>query len=219
MTFKIDIFKKIQYFIDKNSSKRVNIIAISKNHPISSVETAIALGIRVFGENRVQEADKKFIISGLKNKFTDLRLHLTGPLQTNKVKKAIDIFDVFHTLDRESLAKEFSKYSEKIYKKTLFIQINTGKEIGKSGVVPEMANEFIKYCKNDLNLIIHGLMCIPPIDESPSPHFTLLKNLASKNNIKHLSMGMSGDYEDAILSGSTHVRVGTLLFGERKYEN
>ena len=147
--------------------------------------------------------------------FKEIELHLTGPLQTNKVKSALQVFDVFQTLDREKLANEFYKYKESLQQKSFFIQINTGKEINKSGVYAESADEFIKYCLYDLNLPIVGLMCIPPLLENPGPHFSILRRIAAKNNLKQLSMGMSRDYEEAILGGATHIRVGTALFGSR----
>ena len=144
-----------------------------------------------------------------------MELHLTGPLQTNKVKDAVKLFDVFHTLDREKLAKEFFKLGE-IKNKKFFIQVNTGKEKTKSGIYLEELNQFINYCKIDLSLNIIGLMCIPPINDDPKKHFALLADNAKKNNLPHLSMGMSADYLDAIKLNATYIRIGTALFGERK---
>ena len=219
MTFNIVNFQKINDFIEKNTVKPIkkpSIVCISKNHSVSSINTALKHGIRIFGENKVQEAISKF--STVKKNFRDLELHLTGPLQTNKVKQALNIFDFFHTLDREKLALAFIKYlprkSEKFSKK-FFIQINTGMENQKSGIFPNNATEFIKFCTNDLNLPVIGLMCIPPINEDPEPHFVLLRKLSIKNNLQFLSMGMSSDFKLAILNGSTHIRIGTLLFGTR----
>jgi pyridoxal phosphate enzyme (YggS family) len=211
--FDINNYREIEVFIQEKSKKAVKIISVSKNHPKSSVIQAIEAGITDFGENRVQEAQEKFL--NLKKDFKNIELHLTGPLQTNKVKQALDIFDVFQTLDREKLAKEFFKHSEKIINKVFFIQINTGKEINKSGIFPEDATEFIKYCISGLGLNIKGLMCIPPINDVPSEHFKFLKSISKKNNITKLSMGMSDDYEEAIECGATHIRVGTKLFGKR----
>ena len=205
-------YKEILDFINK-SKKNTKIVAISKNHPIESVKEALNYGIRIFGENRVQEAINKFMI--LKESFPEIDLHLTGPLQTNKVKLALSIFDTIQTLDREKLAIELSKYPSIIKNKLFFIQINTGKEINKSGVYPEYADDFFKYCKVDLMIPVVGIMCIPPFGENPTSHFEMIKNIAKKNYIKNLSMGMSADYKDGVLSGATHIRVGTKLFGQR----
>ena len=209
--FNIDTYNKISQKIE-NFGKKTKIIAVSKNHPKTAVEIAISHGIRLFGENRVQEAKAKFM--DLKKTHTDLELHLTGPLQTNKVKDAVKLFDVFHTLDREKLAKEFFKV-EGIENKKFFIQVNTGKEKTKSGIYLEELNQFINYCKIDLSINIIGLMCIPPINEDPKKHFSLLAEEAKKNNLPHLSMGMSADYMDAVELNASYIRIGTALFGER----
>ena len=145
-----------------------------------------------------------------------LELHLTGPLQSNKVKLAASLFDVFHTLDREKIAKELFKYSDLLKKKKIFIQVNTGDEDTKSGIKLNEIRDFSNFCIEELKLNIVGLMCIPPINEEPSMHFLLLQNIANRNNLPELSMGMSNDYEDAIKFGATSVRIGSLLFGERK---
>ena len=213
MTFNIAEYNKINSFIEKNSKETVKIIAVSKNHPISSIEKALSGGVRIFGENRVQEAINKFNI--IKTQYEDLELHLTGSLQTNKVKQALEIFDTFQTLDRVKLALEFSKYPNIIKNKFFFVQINTGAEINKSGISLGEANKFIKYCKFDLKINVVGLMCIPPVKENPTNHFNLLKKIAFENNLFHLSMGMSSDYKEGVLSGATYVRVGTKLFGSR----
>ena len=213
--FNIDNYNKISQKI-ADFGKKTNIIAVSKNHPKKAVEIAISHGVKIFGENRVQEAQAKF--KNLKENHIDLELHLTGPLQTNKVKDAVKLFDVFHTLDREKLAKQFSKIGG-LENKKFFIQVNTGKEKTKSGVYVEELSEFINYCKIDLLLNIVGLMCIPPIDDQPKNHFSLLANEAKKNNLPHLSMGMSADYMDAIELNASYIRIGTALFGERKNEN
>ena len=202
-----EILKKISIL-----GKKTKIIAISKNHSRHSVENAINHGIRVFGENRVQEAATKF--KDLKTKHSDIELHLTGPLQTNKVKEAVRLFDVFHTLDREKLAREFTKEGRQKNKK-FFIQVNTGKEENKSGIYPELLNGFIKYCITDLSINVIGLMCIPPIKDDPREHFTFLANEAKKNNLSELSMGMSSDYIKAVELNATYIRLGTVLFGER----
>ena len=192
--------------------KKTKIIAVSKNHPKKAVEM-LSHGVNIFGENRVQEAQAKFI--DLKKNCTDLELHLTGPLQTNKVKDAVKLFDIFHTLDREKLAKEFFKVGG-LENKKFFIQVNTGKEKTKSGVYLEDLNQFINYCKIDLSLNVIGLMCIPPINDQPKKHFSLLVDEAKKNNLPYLSMGMSADYMDAIELNASYIRIGTALFGERK---
>lgn len=217
MAFYIDKYKKIkekiENFATNNDVETINIIAVTKTQSISTVNEAYNSGIRDFGENKVQEADLKF--RDLRLKYSDIKLHMIGPLQTNKVKKAINIFDFFHSLDRESLALEFSKFSNKIVNKSFFVQINTGKEIQKSGIQPNQASEFINYCTNKLNLKIIGLMCLPPIDDNPKNHFKMLKQLSEKSNIKHLSMGMSADYNIAMECGATYVRIGSGFFGKR----
>ena len=217
MTFNSLNYQQILENMGKYGTKNVKIVAVSKNHSVESIKIAINSGIRVFGENRVQEAEKKF--SNLKSSYQDLELHLTGPLQTNKVKNAIKIFDLFQTLDREKLAKEFGKHAEIIKNKVFFIQVNIGKEKTKSGIFPEEADDFIKYCKQDLKLNITGLMCLPPIDKNPKIYFKKLNDIAKKNNLIHLSMGMSGDYIEGLKCGASYIRVGTLLFGNRNYEN
>ena len=161
----------------------------------------------------MQEALGKF--AKLKETNKDIELHLTGPLQTNKVKKALKIFDVFQTLDRERLALEFSKNVDLIKNKKFFIQVNTGTEESKSGVYLSDVNEFIKFCQKDLELNIVGLMCIPPIKDDPEEHFIALNQLAKKNKLFQLSMGMSSDYKEGVLHGATCVRIGTTLFGDR----
>ena len=210
--FNIQTYNEISRKIEL-LGKKTKIIAISKNHPKKAVELAISHGVMIFGENRVQEAKIKF--DYLKKQHPSLELHLTGPLQTNKVREAINLFDIFHTLDREKLAKEFVKVGS-IKNKKFFIQVNTGKEKTKSGIFLEELGEFINYCKLDLSLNIIGLMCIPPINDQPKKHFSLLVEEAKKNNLPHLSIGMSADYEDAIKLNASYIRIGTALFGERK---
>ena len=209
--FNIDIYNEISQKIE-NFGKKTNIIAVSKNHPKQAVEKALLHGVKIFGENRVQEAQTKF--KDLKKNHTDLELHLTGSLQTNKVKDAIKLFDIFHTLDREKLAREFVKVGG-LKDKKFFIQVNTGKEKSKSGVYLEHLREFVEYCKIGLSLNVIGLMCIPPIDDEPKKHFTILANEARKNNLFHLSIGMSADYVEAINFDASYIRIGTALFGER----
>ncbi len=172
-------------------------------------------GHRVFGENRVQEAVSKW--PDLRARFPDIELHLIGPLQTNKVAVAVQTFDVIETVDREKLARALAKEMEKTKKHIpVFIQVNTGEEEQKAGIIPADADGFIAYCRDELKLNVTGLMCIPPVDDVPGVHFALLGKIAKRNNIKNLSMGMSGDYETAIHFGATHVRVGTAIFGPRK---
>ena len=211
--FNIEKYREIREKIDKNQLKS-QIVAISKNHPQDSVIQAINHGVRIFGENRVIEAKNKF--SKILLEYPEVELHLTGPLQSNKVKKAIDLFDVFHTIDREKIANEISKHRDKLQNKKLFVQVNTGKEINKSGIYPEDLKEFLAYCYNDIKIKIVGLMCIPPIDEKASIHFEMLKNLGEKNKLNLLSIGMSADYEEALLFKPTYIRLGTTLFGNRK---
>ena len=170
--FNIKKFNEINDFL-KKTSNTAKIIAISKNHPIESVLAAINSGVYIFGENKVQEAKDKF--QKIKQNNPKIELHLTGPLQSNKVKVAISLFDVFHTLDREKIAREFSKYSEILVNKKIFLQVNTGKEKTKSGIFPEEVKDFLFFLKDELKIFIHGLMCIPPFDEEPSDHFFLLK--------------------------------------------
>ncbi len=196
------------------SEKNTKIIAISKNHPKTSVLQAISHGVREFGENRVQEAKEKF--NDILPDYPNLSLHLTGPLQTNKVKQSLKLFSYFHTLDREKLAIEFSKNNELIKDKKFFIQVNTGREINKSGIFLENLDSFYTFCKEEIKLNVIGLMCIPPIDESPKEHFKILKEAGRKFNLENYSMGMSGDYIEAVDLNSTYIRLGTVLFGKRK---
>ena len=210
--FNIKKYNEINDFLKKtrNSAK---IVAISKNHPFESVLEAVNHGVCIFGENKVQEAQEKF--QQLKKKNTKIELHLTGPLQSNKVKTAITLFDVFHTLDREKIAREFSKYKDLLVNKKIFLQINTGREKTKSGIFPEETKDFIIFLISEMKLRIHGLMCIPPIEEDPISHFAKLKKLANENNIDELSIGMSNDYQKALEFNPTYIRLGTILFGKR----
>ena len=210
--FNIKKFNEIKKILEKYSNS-AKIIAISKNHPLESVIEAINFGVHIFGENRVQEAKSKFV--KIKQYNPRIELHLTGPLQSNKVKDALLLFDVFHTLDREKIAKEFSKYQDLLKNKKFFVQINTGKEKTKSGIFPEETKDFILFLKNDINLPVEGLMCIPPIEDDPKHHFNELQNLAKENGINKLSIGMSGDYKEALPFKPAYIRLGTILFGER----
>ena len=210
--FNIEKFNEIKEILEKynNTGK---IVAISKNHPIESVFEAINQGVNIFGENRVQEAKTKF--ATIKKNNPKIELHLTGPLQSNKVKDALLLFDVFHTIDREKIAKEFSKHQKLLINKKFFVQINTGREKTKSGIFPEETKDFLLFLKNEINLPIQGFMCIPPIDDDPKYHFNQLKNLAKENSIDKLSIGMSGDYSVALPFKPAYIRLGTILFGKR----
>lgn len=191
----------------------VKLIAVSKMQPLDRVKRVLDSGHKVFGENRVQEAAEKW--PAFKEQYSDLELHLLGPLQTNKARQAIELFDVIHSLDRPKLANTFARLMEEMGKRpNLFIQVNTGEEPQKAGIMPADADAFIASCR-DLNLPIIGVMCIPPVDEEPSLHFSLLRKIAERNGLAGLSMGMSSDFETAIALGATHVRVGSAIFGER----
>ena len=198
------------------NTAEVTLVCVSKNHEADHVRKALVDGRRVFGENRVQEAAGKW--PGLREEFPDIELHLIGPLQTNKLKDAVALFDVIETVDRPKLANALAKHRDNTGQcPDLFIQINTGEEDQKAGIAPKDADDFIKMCRDELKLPIRGLMCIPPVDEEPAPHFALLGKIAERHGLKIKSMGMSGDYEAAIRLGSTHVRVGTAIFGSRGY--
>jgi PLP dependent protein len=193
----------------------VTLVAISKTFPAAAIAEVIAAGQTVFGENRVQEAKAKW--PALKAEHPGLELHLVGPLQSNKVKDALALFDAIHSVDRPSLcaalAKEVAKHGRQ---PQLFVEVNTGAESQKAGVLPEQADAFLARCRDDYGLRIAGLMCIPPFDDPPAPHFALLAKIARRNSLACLSMGMSADFPRAIEFGATHVRVGTAIFGERK---
>jgi pyridoxal phosphate enzyme (YggS family) len=192
----------------------VTLIAVSKTHDEDAVRAAIAAGQLTFGENRVQEAKAKF--PRLKAGQPNLDLHLIGPLQSNKAREAVALFDAIHTLDRPSLAEALAVEIKRArVSPKLFVQVNTGEEPQKAGVPPHEALAFVDKCRTDYALTISGLMCIPPADEEPALHFALLLKLARDGGLEELSMGMSGDYETAIRFGATHVRVGTAIFGAR----
>lgn len=196
------------------SAEMVHLIAVSKQQPDEKIEAALATGHRLFGENRVQEATERW--AHRRALFPDLRLHLIGPLQSNKAAEAVALFDVIETIDRPKIAKAVSAEMLKQDKKrSCFIQVNTGEEPQKSGIAPQDTLDFVTYCQKDLGLPVMGLMCIPPQTEEPAMHFALLKKLAQQAGLPHLSMGMSADYEDAIAFGADYVRVGSALFGER----
>jgi len=193
----------------------VELVTVSKTHTPEKITPVIEAGHRIFGENRVQEAMQKW--PELKQHYSDLELHLIGPLQTNKVKDAVGLFDVIQTLDRPKLARVLaSEMAAQDRYLELFIQINTGCEVQKAGVLPDKADYFIAMCRGDYELKITGLMCIPPFSQDALPHFTLLKEIAKRNGISGLSMGMSSDFEIAVEAGATHVRVGSAIFGARE---
>lgn len=192
----------------------VTLVAVSKTMPATRIRSALVAGHRVFGENRVQEGKEKW--PGLRAEFPGIELHLIGPLQTNKVKEAVGLFDVIETLDREKLAVELAKEIGRTGRAPkLYVQVNTGAEPQKAGILPGEADDFIRLCRESHGLIVSGLMCIPPAGEPPSPHFALLAEIARRNGIAALSMGMSTDYDPAIQLGATHVRVGSAIFGAR----
>ena len=210
--FNFEQYNKIKKNIDF-LRKNIEIVAISKNHPLEDIEKAISCGLEVFGENRVQEAKLKF--EDIKKRNTKIKLHLTGPLQSNKVKEALRLFDVFHTLDREKLLKELAKYPEIIKNKSFFVQINTGKEITKSGVFPENVKSFLDICKVYGLHNIDGFMCIPPINENPTKHYQMIIDLTKDFGVGRPSIGMSGDYLHALNFNPKYIRLGTVLFGKR----
>lgn len=195
-------------------AKGVELIAVSKTFSAEAIKPALELGHKVFGENKVQESQAKW--PDLKNEFPDVELHLIGPLQSNKAADAVALFDVIHTVDRDKLAKVIAKEIKAQNRKPkLLVQVNTGSEPQKAGVDPVEAEAFVTKCRDEYELDIAGLMCIPPADENPGPHFALLRKIAKQLNLPILSMGMSGDYETAIEMGATHVRVGSAIFGNR----
>src|SRR4051812_13310677 len=190
------------------------LVAVSKTNPAEALEAALGAGHRVFGENRVQEAKAKF--PGLRERWPDLRLHLIGPLQTNKVKEAVALADVIETVDRPRLAEALAEEMARTGRRPeCLVQVNTGEEAQKAGVAPLDADAFIADCRDRLALPVVGLMCIPPVGDEPSLHFALLRDMAQRNRLAVLSMGMSADFEIAIRLGATHVRIGTAIFGER----
>jgi pyridoxal phosphate enzyme (YggS family) len=192
----------------------ITLVAVSKTHGADRVRELLDVGQRVFGENRVQEAEEKF--PALKAEHPDLKLHLIGPLQTNKAREAVALFDVIQSVDRERLAATLAKEMTRADRRPdCYIQVNTGEEPQKAGVLPAELDAFVASCRDMHKLPVVGLMCIPPVDEEPALHFALLAKMAARNGLAAISMGMSADYETAIRLGATHVRVGTALFGHR----
>jgi pyridoxal phosphate enzyme (YggS family) len=192
----------------------VTLIAVSKTFGAEAISPVIIAGQRVFGENRVQEAKAKW--PGLMSAYPGLSLHLIGPLQSNKAKEAVALFDAIHSVDRPSICQALAKEIDSQNKRPeLFVQINTGEEPQKAGIAPAEADAFILSCRENYGLAITGLMCIPPANEAPAPHFALTAKIAARNGLKNLSMGMSADFATAIQFGATHVRVGSAIFGHR----
>jgi pyridoxal phosphate enzyme (YggS family) len=193
----------------------VTLVAVTKTHPADVVRRALAAGHRVFGENRVQEAEAKW--PALKEEFPDLVLHLIGLLQRNKARRAVRLFDVIETVDRPDIARAIAGAArEEGCRPQLFIQVNTGEEPQKAGVMPEETDALVRTCREELGLPVRGLMCMPPVNEEPSLHFALLREIARRNQLNELSMGMSGDFPVAVRFGATYVRVGTAIFGARR---
>ena len=190
------------------------LVAVSKRQPDDRIEAALAAGHRVFGENRVQEAQERW--ASRRGIYPELRLHLIGPLQTNKAADAVTLFDVIEVVDRPKLARSLSSEMARQGRHLpCYVQVNTGEEDQKSGIWPDEADNFIAFCRDECGLDIAGLMCIPPVDEEPAMHFALLRTIAERNGLSGLSMGMSGDYEEAVRFGATSVRVGSAIFGSR----
>ncbi|HEY4191079.1 MAG TPA: YggS family pyridoxal phosphate-dependent enzyme [Mesorhizobium sp.] len=198
----------------KRDNGAVTLVAVSKTFEADAVRPVLEAGQRVFGENRVQEAQGKW--PALKADFPDIELHLIGPLQSNKAKEAVALFDAIETVDREKIAAELAREMERQGRTLkLYVQVNTGSEPQKAGIEPREAVAFVKRCRDVHKLAIEGLMCIPPAEENPGPHFALLEKLAREAGVEKLSMGMSGDYETAVAFGATSVRVGSAIFGSR----
>jgi len=192
----------------------VTLVAVSKTFPAEEIEPVLAAGQRIFGENYVQEAKAKW--PALRERHEGVELHLIGPLQSNKAKEAVALFDVIHTLDRPSLAEALAKEIARSGRTPrLLVQVNTGEEPQKGGVAPGEVDAFLEACRDRYGLSVEGLMCIPPAEDPPSPHFALLNKIAARHGLRTLSMGMSADFDEAIQLGATHVRVGSAIFGAR----
>ena len=196
------------------AAQDITLVAIAKMHVEARIVPALEAGHRVFGENRVQEAEAKW--PALKARYPDVALHLVGPLQTNKTRNAIALFDVIETVDRPKLARRLAGEMDRAGKRpSCFIEVNTGEEAQKAGVLPADTDAFVALCRDELDLPIVGLMCIPPFDDEPSLHFALLADIAARNGFDQISMGMTADFDVAVRFGATHVRVGTAIFGQR----
>ena len=218
MTIETEVAENLQQVQNANQAKdpngNVTLVAVSKRQPDDRISASLKAGQRIFGENRVQEAQERW--QHRRAEFADLTLHLIGPLQTNKAADAVALFDVIEVVDRPKLAKILAGEMQKQTRHLpCYIQVNTGCEPQKSGILPDDVDAFVAECRDELQLNIVGLMCIPPADEEPAMHFALLREMARRNNLDKLSMGMSGDYEDAIAFGATSVRVGSAIFGAR----
>jgi len=199
---------------DGREADRVTLIAVTKTFDADAITPVLDAGHRAFGENRVQEAKGKWPV--LKVRYPDIQLHLIGPLQSNKAKEAVELFDAIHSIDRPKIAKAIAEEMAKQGKSLqLFVQVNTGEEPQKAGVMPREAKAFVDMCRTELGLTIAGLMCIPPVEDEPAVHFAFLDKLAAECGVPGRSMGMSGDYETAVKFGATHVRVGSAIFGGR----
>ena len=213
---RLDLIKnKVKEIIDKKQLKTVpNIIAVTKTFSLNTITPLLEMGHIHFGENKIQEAESKWI--GVRNKYSNLQLHMVGKLQSNKAKKAIKLFDYIHSLDSVKLATKICQYEKELNKKIkLFIQVNIAEEHQKSGILLHDLDKFYNYCTKELSLNIIGLMCLPPINNNSSQYFKILKKKSEELNLTDLSMGMSSDYEQATLNGSTFLRLGTIIFGER----
>jgi len=209
------VLSSLQSHGEMHSVDAPTLVCVSKTYDADAIQPVIDAGARVFGENRVQEAQAKW--PALKSATPDIELHLIGPLQSNKTKDAVELFDCIQTIDREKIARTVAKEMKNQNKSLkLFVQVNTGSEPQKAGILPEKAVEFVGWCKDELGLSMEGLMCIPPFDENPGPHFALLRKLARECGVEKLSMGMSADYLLAIEFNATHVRVGSGIFGARE---
>ena len=206
---------KVKDIVDKKQLKIIpQIVAVTKTFSLNEITPLLEMGHLHFGENKIQEAEEKW--TGVKNKYKDLQLHMVGKLQSNKVKKAVKLFDYIHSLDNAKLALKISQYEKELKKKIkLFIQINVAEEIKKSGILLNDVNNFYNYCTKELSLNVIGLMCLPPISSDSNKYFIILKKTSEKLNLTDISMGMSDDYEQAIINGSTYLRLGTAIFGAR----
>ena len=207
--------KEINDIASRKQLKTIpQIVVITKTFSLNEITPLLDIGQLHFGENKIQEAESKWV--DVKNKYKNLQLHMVGKLQTNKVKKAVELFDYIHSLDNAKLASKISRYEKKLNKKVkLFIQVNLAKEIQKSGILLDDVNNFYNYCTKELSLNVIGLMCLPPTNSDSNKYFMTLQKISKKLNLTDLSTGMSADYEQAIINGSTYLRLGTAIFGER----
>ena len=208
---------KTKEILDRKQQKTIpQIIAVTKTWPMSKIIPLLEIGHMHFGENKIQEAENKWY--EVKKRFSNLKLHMIGKLQSNKAKKAIKIFDYIHSLDNAKLASKIFQYEKELNKKIkLFIQVNLADETQKSGILLNDLNNFYHYCTKELSLNVIGLMCLPPLESNSQEYFKILKNVATKLNLKDLSMGMSSDFEKAIINGSTYLRLGTIILGKRNF--